>query len=247
MTQGIEERPFDEKVFAYGGLSVASPVAGATVKRGFDLVLSASLLIILMPLIAIIGAAIKVESRGPVFYRATRVGWHGRTLRVLKFRKMYDDADGLPLTGRSDPRFTRLGYLLARTKLDEIPQLWNVVRGQMSIVGPRPEDPVFVALHESDYRDILRVRPGITGFGQLAFANETEILDPENTVGHYVGAILPQKIGLDQLYARRWSIRGDVRILIWTILPVILRADVAVNRQTGSLTLRRRKAERRSD
>ena len=137
---------------------------------------------------------------------------------MLKFRKMVEGATGHALTGDVDPRFTRIGRLLARTKLDELPQLWNVLRGQMSLVGPRPEDAGFVELHESEYREILTVRPGITGLGQLAFAKEAEILDPGDMVGHYVDRILPQKVHLDLLYARTRTLRGDLRILVWTVL-----------------------------
>jgi lipopolysaccharide/colanic/teichoic acid biosynthesis glycosyltransferase len=212
-------------------------------KRTLDVVLSATLLILLLPVFCLCAVAIKLESRGPVFYKATRVGWRSRTLRVLKFRKMYDGATGHALTGDVDPRFTRIGRLLARTKLDEIPQLWNVLRGQMSLVGPRPEDPAFVAHHEEQYREILAVRPGMTGLGQLAFANEAEVLDPGDRVGHYVDRILPQKVHLEVLYARSRSLRRDLGILVWTVLPVILRVNVAVNRNTGELTVRRRRAD----
>jgi lipopolysaccharide/colanic/teichoic acid biosynthesis glycosyltransferase len=214
--------------------------ADRAAKRVLDVAFSAVLLLLLLPVFAACCLAIKLESRGPVFYRATRVGWRGHTLRVLKFRKMVDGATGHALTGDVDPRFTRIGRLLARTKLDELPQLWNVLRGQMSLVGPRPEDSGFVALHESEFAEILSVRPGMTGLGQLAFAKEAEILDPGDRHGHYVDRILPQKVHLDLLYARSRSFRGDLRILVWTVLPVIMRVNVAVNRSTGELTVRRR-------
>jgi lipopolysaccharide/colanic/teichoic acid biosynthesis glycosyltransferase len=211
------------------------------VKRSTDLVLSALLLLLFLPLIFLVAIAVKLESRGPVFYRAARVGRHGAPLMVLKFRKMKKGAAGIPLTGHDDPRFTRIGCLLAKWKLDEIPQLWNVLLGQMSLVGPRPEDLDFVSLHSAEYGEILTVRPGITGLGQLAFTREAQILDPHDAIGHYVKAILPQKVQLDRLYAHSWKLRGDFQILVWTILPVILRVDVAVNRTTGSLTIRRRR------
>jgi len=210
-------------------------------KRCIDIVLSAFLLLVFLPIVVVVAVAVKLESRGPVFYRAERVGRRGAPLKVLKFRKMREGASGNPLTGHLDPRFTRMGYLLAKWKLDEVPQLWNVLRGQMSLVGPRPEDPDFVSLHAAEYCEILTVRPGITGLGQLAFTNEARILDPDDSVGHYVKAILPQKVQLDRLYAHRWTLRGDLQILVWTILPVILGVDVAVNRKSGSLTIRRRR------
>jgi lipopolysaccharide/colanic/teichoic acid biosynthesis glycosyltransferase len=224
--------------------SAVAPAGAGPLDRGLkrvvDVGLSAVLLVLLLPVFAVCCVVIKLESPGPVFYRATRVGWRGRSVRVLKFRKMHHDATGHALTGDVDPRFTRLGRVLARTKLDELPQLWNVLRGQMSLVGPRPEDSDFVSLHQEEFSEILAVRPGMTGLGQLAFANESEILDPGDRVGHYVDRILPQKVHLDLLYARSRSIRGDLRILVWTVLPVIMRVDVAVNRGTGELTVRRR-------
>ena len=224
--------------------SATAPARAGFVDRAFkrllDVGLSALLLLLLLPVFAACCVAIKLESRGPIFYRAVRVGWRGRTLRVLKFRKMHQGATGHALTGDVDPRFTRLGRLLARTKLDELPQLWNVLLGQMSLVGPRPEDSDFVALHEAEFQEILSVRPGMTGLGQLAFANEAEILDPGDRVGHYVGRILPQKVHLDLLYSRSHRLRSDLRILVWTVLPVIMRVNVAVNRSTGELTVRRR-------
>ena len=142
-----------------------------------------------------------------------------------------------------DPRFTGIGHILSRTKLDELPQLWNVLRGQMSFVGPRPESAEFVAHYAAEYDRIVSVRPGMTGLGQLAFSREGEILDPEDAVGHYLDAILPQKVRLDLLYAQSWTIGGDLRILLWTVLPVILRMHVAVNRYSGALTVRRRKGD----
>lgn len=209
-------------------------------KRAADVLLSLVMLIVLAPVLLACGLAVCLESRGPIFYRATRVGRAGRQLHVVKFRKMVDGAGGLALTGVADDRFTRIGRFLARTKLDELPQLWNVLRGDMSLVGPRPEDSEFVAMHGDDYHEILSVRPGITGLCQLAFARETEILDPEDRRGHYVRRILPQKVALDVLYARSRTFGGDLKILAWTILPLILRRDVAVRREDGVLSLRRR-------
>jgi lipopolysaccharide/colanic/teichoic acid biosynthesis glycosyltransferase len=217
-------------------------LADRAAKRTLDVVVAAILLAVLAIPIAICAIAIKLDSRGPVFYRASRAGYRGRTLRLLKFRKMVDGATGVALTGVADPRFTRMGDFLARTKLDEVPQLWNVLRGEMSLVGPRPEDPGFVALHRQDYDVILSVRPGVTGLCQLAFAKESAILDPSDRMGHYVADILPQKVRLDTLYALTRSFGGDLRILLWTVMPVLLRVDVAVNRKSGNLTVRRRPA-----
>src|SRR5215210_218333 len=128
----------------------AHHVAYGAAKRTLDVVVSALFLVLLAPLIVLIAIAIKVDSRGPVFYRCRRIGYHGCEFAMLKFRKMVADAAGPALTVASDPRFTSIGRLLARTKLDELPQLWNVLKGQMSLVGPRPEDPAFVALYRSE-------------------------------------------------------------------------------------------------
>ncbi len=223
--------------------SARSNRRGSVSKRLGDVLVASTLLVLLSPIFVVCSVAIKLDSRGPVFYRAHRRGWKGRPLAVLKFRKMYDGATGAALTSESDLRFTRVGQWLARTKLDELPQLVNVIRGDMSLVGPRPEDAMFVALHEDAYREILRVRPGITGLAQLAFAKEAEILDEEGAAEQYVDSILPQKVRIDLLYARHRTFRQDLRIMVWTVLPVVLRVDVAVNRRTGELTVRRRAAD----
>jgi lipopolysaccharide/colanic/teichoic acid biosynthesis glycosyltransferase len=207
-------------------------------KRAVDLAIALPLLLLLSPLIALLAVAIKLESRGPVFYRCRRVGHGGSELWMVKFRKMHDGACGPALAAVKDERFTRLGHFLARTKLDELPQLWNVVTGQMSLVGPRPEDPSFVEAHRDDYGEILRVAPGITGLSQLAFARESEILDSNDRVGDYVRRILPQKIGMDKLYAQQRSLRMDAQILWWTAAAVIVRRHVAVHRDTGRMNLR---------
>jgi lipopolysaccharide/colanic/teichoic acid biosynthesis glycosyltransferase len=212
---------------------------GRFAKRGLDVVAASMLLLVLLPLIAVVAVAIKLDSRGPAFFRCRRVGYGGREFGMLKFRKMVHDAGGGALTAPEDDRFTRLGRVLAKTKLDEIPQLWNVVKGEMSLVGPRPEDAGFVELCADEYRHILRVRPGITGLSQLAFARESEILDPNDRHGHYVKKLLPAKARMDCLYVSRRSLGMDLKILFWTAAAVLLRLDVAVHRQSGRLTRRR--------
>jgi lipopolysaccharide/colanic/teichoic acid biosynthesis glycosyltransferase len=212
---------------------------GRFAKRGMDVVAASALLLLLLPLIAVVAVAIRLDSRGPAFFRCRRVGHGGREFSMLKFRKMVHDAGGGALTAPEDDRFTRFGRVLAKTKLDEIPQLWNVVKGEMSLVGPRPEDAGFVELCADDYRHILRVRPGITGLSQLAFARESEILDPNDRHGHYVRKLLPAKARMDCLYVSRRSLGMDLKILFWTAAAVILRLEVAVHRQSGRLTRRR--------
>ena len=213
-------------------------------KRATDFVVSASLLILLLPVIILVAVAIKVDSRGPIFYRCARVGYRGQELGMVKFRKMYDGASGSPLTATEDRRFTRVGGFLAASKLDEIPQLWNVLKGEMSLVGPRPEDARFVALDDRSYAEILRVKPGITGLSQLAFSEESRILDPSDRIRDYVERVLPQKMRMDALYATRQSLSMDARVLAWTAVAVALRQPVAVHRETGSMGLRRRPEHR---
>jgi lipopolysaccharide/colanic/teichoic acid biosynthesis glycosyltransferase len=217
-------------------------VLRAAVKRTSDIVVAALALVVLAPVLAIIALLVVLDSRGPVFYRADRVGYRGKPLSMLKFRKMHTAAHGAALTMADDDRFTRVGVWLARTKLDELPQLWHVLRGDMSLVGPRPESPSFVARHRDEYEVILTTRPGLTGYSQLAFAREGSILNPEDPQGHYVSALLPQKVGLDRMYASRLSTRRDLGILVATFKTVALRQPVAVNRANGALTPRRRPA-----
>jgi lipopolysaccharide/colanic/teichoic acid biosynthesis glycosyltransferase len=209
-------------------------------KRLFDAFGAGLLVVALAQFVFLIALAIKVDSRGPVFYRCRRVGLRGREFSMLKFRKMHDRASGPALTVSDDARFTRIGRFLGRSKIDELPQLWNVLRGQMSFVGPRPEDPEFVELRRQDFDLVLEARPGITCLSQLAFAKESELLDASDRLGDYLKRFLPQKIALDQMYVARRTLWTDLRILAWTGRAVFLRRDVAVNRQTGDLTVRRR-------
>jgi lipopolysaccharide/colanic/teichoic acid biosynthesis glycosyltransferase len=213
----------------------------AALIRGMDVLVSLALLVLLSPVIALAIVVIRLDSPGPAFFRVNRVGFRNGPLRMLKFRKMHDGASGSNLTVDDDGRFTRIGATLSRLKIDEIPQLWNVLRGEMSLVGPRPEDQLFVALHRDVYRTILSVRPGITGLSQIAFAEESRILDDDNPVDHYVERILPQKVLLDEMYAENRSLWLNLRILFWTTAAVIMRRQVAVHRESGKMNLRRRK------
>jgi lipopolysaccharide/colanic/teichoic acid biosynthesis glycosyltransferase len=209
-------------------------------KRAFDIVVSATALFLLLPFILVVAIVIRLDSKGPAFYRCRRVGRHGDDLVMLKFRKMRDDATGRKLTTDDDDRFTRVGIWLAKLKIDEIPQLWNVLRGDMSLVGPRPESNDFVAHFHDDYRLVLEAKPGIIGLSQIAFAEESRVLDDSDPVGHYLDRILPQKVRMDQMYAMRRSFRFDLRILFWATIAVLLRRQVAVHRDSGKMNLRRR-------
>jgi lipopolysaccharide/colanic/teichoic acid biosynthesis glycosyltransferase len=198
------------------------------------------MLLLMVPLMAILAVLIKLDTPGPVFYRCTRVGFRGRRFAMLKLRKMVEGASGPALTTTNDARLTRCGRFLAATKLDELPQLWHVLKGEMSLVGPRPEDPAFVDLYRQEYDEIVSVRPGITGLCQLAFMREGAILDSEERLTKYVSQLLPAKVDLDVLYARNRSVAMDLRILAWTAVAVLFRRDVAVHRGSGRLGLRRR-------
>jgi lipopolysaccharide/colanic/teichoic acid biosynthesis glycosyltransferase len=212
----------------------------AAAKRTLDIVASVLMLLALLPLILLVALLVRIDSPGPAFFQVDRIGRRGRHLRMLKFRKMHDDASGIALTTHEDDRLTRIGAILAKSKLDELPQLWHVLRGDMSLVGPRPETADFVAHHQHEYDEILTVRPGLVGFSQIAFLMEGRILNEEDPLTHYVSAILPQKVTLDLMYARERTILLDLKILVWSVVAVILRRQVAVNRQTGRMNLRRR-------
>ncbi|TMB62591.1 MAG: sugar transferase [Chloroflexi bacterium] len=185
-------------------------------KRALDLAVAVPLLVILSPVLVALAAAVRLTSRGPAFHRATRVGRDGRPFTMLKLRTMRA-GPGAAITTRDDPRVTALGRALRRARLDELPQLFNVVRGEMSIVGPRPEDPRFVALYSEEQRAVLALRPGITGAAQLVFRDEAALLDPADPEGSYVRAVLPRKLAIDLEYARGRSLAGDLRIMGMTL------------------------------
>lgn len=189
-------------------------------KRLFDLAVSVPAVLALAPLGALVAALIKADSDGPVFYRGARAARHGRPFRIFKFRTMVNDADahGPSSTSDNDSRVTRVGALLRRYKLDELPQLLNVVAGDMSLVGPRPQVPWAVALYDEVEKQILSVRPGITDFASIRFRNEGEILrgsaDPDR---EYLKKIAPEKNRLSLEYVRRRSFGLDLRLIAATL------------------------------
>ena len=193
-------------------------------KRAMDIVLSAAALCVLWPVLLLIALAIVVDDPGPVFYRQVRVGRSGKPFRIFKFRTMVVDADkkGLSITVGRDSRITRVGAFLRRTKLDELAQLLNVLCGQMSFVGPRPEVPRYVELYTPYQRQVLLVRPGITDYASIAYRNENDLLagadDPERM---YIETIMPDKIELNMKYLREISPLTDVRLMLRTVLAVI--------------------------
>jgi lipopolysaccharide/colanic/teichoic acid biosynthesis glycosyltransferase len=181
-------------------------------------------LIVLSPLFLLIALAIKLTSPGPVFYRSTRVGRDGAPFRITKFRSMVSDADkrGPGITAAGDPRITPVGRLLRRTKLDELPQLINVLKGEMSLVGPRPEDPRYVALYTDEQRQVLRVRPGITSAASLAYRHEEQILSGVDWETQYRQQVMPAKLALDLEYLSRRTVASDLA-LIWRTVTALFR------------------------
>ncbi len=184
-----------------------------TVKRIFDLILALAALLVAAPVTALVAAAIRLDSPGPVIYRARRAGLHGVPFDMLKFRTMRAGAatGGPSLTLRSDPRVTRVGRWLRWTRLDELPQLVNVVRGEMSLAGPRPEDPRYVARYTDEQRQLLGVRPGIVSRSSLQFWNEGELLSGPDWERTYCEEILPRKLAmeLEKLRIRKSSTRAS--------------------------------------
>src|SRR5260370_9593645 len=178
-------------------------------KRSFDLILSLLGLIILTPLLAALALLIKLDSPGTVFYRGVRAGRFGKPFRIFKFRTMVENAESLgpASTPEDDARVTRLGRFLRKYKLDELPQLLNVLRGEMSLVGPRPQVPWAVDLYTAEERTVLSIRPGITDYASVRFRNEGEILrNCENPDKEYFEKIHPEKMRLSLEYVRTQSL-----------------------------------------
>ena len=194
-------------------------------KRLFDISASALGLLVLSPLLALLALWVKCDSAGPVFFRQERVGLRGKPFRIYKFRSMRVDNAGLQITVGEDSRITRSGRFIRAYKLDELPQLLNVLTGDMSIVGPRPEVPRYVALYPEEARRlILSVRPGITDRAAIGFRDEERLLaDSDNPERTYVEQIMPVKQRLYLDYVARHSVAGDVAILLQTVRAILRR------------------------
>lgn len=188
-------------------------------KRGFDLVASITGLAALWPFLVLVGAAIRLDSPGTILYRGRRTGKGGVPFSMLKFRTMVEKAETLggPSTGRNDPRVTRIGRILRKYKIDELPQLINVVRGEMSLVGPRPEVEQYTALYNDEERQILSVRPGITDYSSIEFSRLGEILGDENVDDTFETRVMPRKTALRLEYVRNRSFAEDLKIIFRTI------------------------------
>src|SRR5688572_7045623 len=192
------------------------------VKRLFDVVFSFGGLVMLVPLFLLIAALIKIADGGDVFYRQIRIGRLGRPFRIYKFRTMISAAEqaGPAVTKNGDVRVTWIGRMLRKTKLDELPQLWNVLKGDMSLVGPRPEVPRYVAHYTPEQREILRCKPGITDLASLCFRDEEALLGhADNVEKFYVQHCIPRKLKLNQEYAARANVVSDTWIILQTLCP----------------------------
>ena len=197
-------------------------------KRLLDVTLAAIGLAVSGPLLAVLAAAIKLESPGPALFVQTRVGRHRRPIQVAKLRTMRvaADHDGLEVTAAGDPRVTRVGAVLRRTKLDELPQLWNVLRGDMSIVGPRPEVPHYVAGYRPEWQRLLTVRPGLTDAASLAFRDEEHLLSLARDRGRaYTDIVMPMKLQLAVDDLARSSVLHDLEVIARTALAIVRQRD----------------------
>ena len=195
-------------------------------KRFFDILASLTALIVLSPIMLLIAVAVKCTSEGPVFYVQQRVGMHNKNFSMLKFRTMTVNADkkGLLTVGENDSRITDIGRLLRKTKMDELPQLFNILKGDMSVVGPRPEVRCYVNYYTTEQMQVLAVRPGLTDLASLAYIDENKILaagdNPQQT---YIEKIMQEKLSLNFEYIRQISFGTDMKIIGKTLLKIIHR------------------------
>lgn len=195
-------------------------------KRLFDIVASGLGLIALSPLFAVLAVWIKADSKGPVFYRQTRVGKDNKDFRLFKFRSMRPDSDklGLITVGGHDPRITKSGYYIRKYKLDEFPQLINVFVGDMSLVGPRPEVRKYVNMYTPEQMRVLSVRPGITSLASIRYRNENDILaaskDPDRC---YIERVMPDKLAIDLEYVYRANLWNDIKLILTTFKEIITK------------------------
>jgi lipopolysaccharide/colanic/teichoic acid biosynthesis glycosyltransferase len=193
-------------------------------KRLFDIIVSLVMLVLLSPLFLLISLLIIIDSRGGVFYKQVRVGKFGKDFKLFKFRTMRPDSDqkGLLTVGAKDSRITRIGIYLRKYKLDELPQLLNVLGGSMSLVGPRPEVRKYVDLYTEEQAKVLNVKPGITDYASIEYINENEILaQSSNPEKVYIEEVMPAKLKLNQIYIQNPGLLQDLKILLLTIKRIV--------------------------
>jgi lipopolysaccharide/colanic/teichoic acid biosynthesis glycosyltransferase len=211
-------------LFHYHGILNRSAIS-RLLKRLFDVTASALILVLISPLMGLIALVVRRDSPGPVFYRGPRLGRGGKPFKILKFRTMYETSasySGPCVTAHDDARVTPFGHWLRETKINELPQFWNVLKGEMSLVGPRPEDPSIAVNWPRQARDvILSVRPGITSPATILYGNEEALLHAGNVLEQYMEDMSPDKLRLDQLYVLHRSYWMDLDVLFWTALLVL--------------------------
>jgi len=193
-------------------------------KRIMDFILAFIGLIFFLPIFIVIAILIKLEDRGSIFFRQTRVGQNGKLFKIYKFRTMVENAEklGAQITKGDDPRITKIGKKLRKYKLDELPQLINVLKGDMSLVGPRPEVPKYVKAYEEDYKEILKVKPGITDYASLEYIDEEKLLKgAKNPEEVYLKKILPEKIKYYKKYLKDIGFFTDIKLIFQTLLRII--------------------------
>jgi lipopolysaccharide/colanic/teichoic acid biosynthesis glycosyltransferase len=215
----------------------------AVATRATDIALALLVIVLSAPIWLALAVAIRLDSPGPVLYKARRVGRGGAEFDMLKFRKMAEDAAGPALTAAEDERFTRMGRFLARSKLDELPQVLNVLRGEMGFVGPRPEDARYVAAQRETFAHVLSVRPGITGLSQIRYRREFEHLVGDDFESYYLQTLLPTKLAIDRYYVdhRSWAL--DMRILLWTAVALVRGGELHVSELASHVSFRQAAAE----
>lgn len=203
--------------------SVRLPSGGRLLrKRAFDIVCAALGLLVLSPVLLMCALLVGLTSPGGVLFRQERVGKDGVPFTIYKFRSMRKDNAGLKISTSSDSRITPVGRILRKTKLDELPQLWNVLKGDMSFVGPRPEVREYTDLYTDEQRQVLLLRPGITGLASIRYRNENDLLsastDPNRT---YIEEVMPAKLALDLEYIPRACVSYDIRLILETLVTVV--------------------------
>lgn len=225
MNESIATQQQEVDVQLRSGLSELWHYFDRATRRALDVSFAFVGILLLSPIFLVLAVLIKRDSPGPIFYWGDRIGRNGHPFRILKFRTMYETTAsyrGPRVTGHGDPRITPLGQWLRDTKLNELPQLWNVLKGEMSLVGPRPEDQEFVAHWPADAREVLlSVRPGITSPASVLYRDEEELLPSGNVVDQYLKVVLPSKLRLDLLYVHHRSILTDLDVVFWTLLALL--------------------------
>lgn len=194
------------------------------IKRFFDMFVSLIAIIVLSPFFILIALLIKIGSNGPVLFKQTRIGRNELPFEIYKFRTMVVDAEklGTQITIGKDPRITKIGHFLRKTKLDELPQLFNVLKGEMSFVGPRPEVPKYTKLYSEQQRLVFTVRPGITDYASIKYRDENELLgNVENPEKVYIEEIMPDKLHLNIEYIQRRSLLEDIKIIFLTVMKIM--------------------------